>query len=861
MSLVLHQFKKEIRWLWPRWCLLLAALAFDLAFSLDWVLPMRLGTLMGYYELTTMLLWLVVFWVAISTAPEDSAEGGRAFTATRPVSRWHYWLGRLLVWIVLIVLPMMLETGLYLLLMQRPWPDVGEGMADMFLTAASATLWVLPASQLFRSWERYLALATLWALWGADYGRLMLSEIFKALQLWFEPSFPPLEPARTFIAACYVGPLLVLLLIWHSHRRLNLAVRLLALGVLLLLCHGLASSSLTDPDLAESENAALVHQLRIDHAPSVRVSDLRAYVRTDDQLGQQIHLDSRVHLPALPQGTIAMPWCDSMIGQQQGSPLSVATNTHAGYSKAAYCGFFLFGTPLAGKLPVPWPLDTLTADTPQTFQSVPLPDLPMLDDLATPIDLQWQFRVNWIRLQEIGHSPLIKGAIIKAPKWELQVLDIKVGENNRGDPAPSTITLTLRASMSTLPSDHHLWPGPLLMIHGQKQRLLWQREVTGHTDYRGIRHGWIHTLREVHFGGILSPGTGVTRANLSEQQLVWLQPVYLGTSHHSQSVAGLKLNEQLNNVGTWPVADHTVRQRANPREEFLAHLRRLKPPAEDAPEAEVAHFIAEVMSLSQTYRARHELNDAFQPKWPGNDTALGEWIAPSLLRFPDLLSRVQIQKDTAHVLGAILLHARIPGIKPGEGNAAPSYEQLFPTPSQPGVTQSLFSKPWWPSLIENPIPVVIAMLKTASDEPLRPHIRSAPPSIEETWKLFQNDVNAASLRTLLREEKYRPLALAEVDRLYAMLHRTVDLEESTQPIVTAKAATGDAGALDWILRWWATRDEERSSAVPNIQNAYLALFGTDLAPQAVSDLIRASRGRTSKNYRYDTAKMLWELLP
>ena len=42
MSLVMHQLRKELRWLWPRWVLFLVVLWLDLAMCLGWVLPMKI---------------------------------------------------------------------------------------------------------------------------------------------------------------------------------------------------------------------------------------------------------------------------------------------------------------------------------------------------------------------------------------------------------------------------------------------------------------------------------------------------------------------------------------------------------------------------------------------------------------------------------------------------------------------------------------------------------------------------------------------------------------------------------------------------------------------------------------------------
>ena len=59
MSLVMHQLRKELRWLWPRWVLFLVVLWLDLAMCLGWVLPMKIDGKYGLYEIMAVLVWVV----------------------------------------------------------------------------------------------------------------------------------------------------------------------------------------------------------------------------------------------------------------------------------------------------------------------------------------------------------------------------------------------------------------------------------------------------------------------------------------------------------------------------------------------------------------------------------------------------------------------------------------------------------------------------------------------------------------------------------------------------------------------------------------------------------------------------------
>jgi hypothetical protein len=89
------------------------------------------------------------------------------------------------------------------------------GMAEEVLAASAMTLWVLPAGALFRGWERYLALVVFAALWGAEYGRNLIGYLFKLIDLDPYLTFPFYEPMRFVQAGWLVGPLMVVVLLWH----------------------------------------------------------------------------------------------------------------------------------------------------------------------------------------------------------------------------------------------------------------------------------------------------------------------------------------------------------------------------------------------------------------------------------------------------------------------------------------------------------------------------------------------------------------------------------------------------------------------------------------------------------------------
>lgn len=128
MNLILHHFKKEFRYLRPRWFAFLGLLGLDLAVNLEWLFPLRAGveppTWLGYLPWALMLAGATL----LGSCPEDKPGSDRSFISTRPLPLRAYWLARVLCWLALLLLPVMLQNGLYLMLSGRPLSEVILGI-------------------------------------------------------------------------------------------------------------------------------------------------------------------------------------------------------------------------------------------------------------------------------------------------------------------------------------------------------------------------------------------------------------------------------------------------------------------------------------------------------------------------------------------------------------------------------------------------------------------------------------------------------------------------------------------------------------------------------------------------------------
>lgn len=128
-------------------------------------------------------------------------------------------------------------------------------------------------------------------------------------------------------------------------------------------------------------------------------------------------------------------------------------------------------------------------------------------------------------MRELGNAPLKVGARIQSPEAELGVVGMEVGMDGRGaksSDAPDT-------------DDPCVWQTSHLAAGGDRvQRLA--RDAARLDE---------HTLQKVSIGDVQLPGTGVTKENVSPQQLVWMKPGYFGSMWHDPKIEDLSPSDRL----------------------------------------------------------------------------------------------------------------------------------------------------------------------------------------------------------------------------------------------------------------------------------------------------------------------------
>lgn len=862
MNLVIHQFNKEFRYLRPRWLVFLAALLVDLAFNMEWILPLNTeGVTMIADMLFSAGLWIIGWWVALSTAPEDEAEGGAAFVRTRPLPRHAFVASRGLVWLLLITLPMTLEAGLYLTLQHRPWSDVGLGMVEELWATSSMAFWVISAALLFRGWEIYLALVVFLAVWGANYGRSVVDFVFEHLSIessW--RTLPVLEPARFIQAAWWIGPAMVLLLLWHQRHQWHVVKRLSAFALLLLITYGLAASPLVKNPFDEPLEQAQIQQLAHAQPVVMRAESFRFTEGVDDQLRSLLNVSAVAEMDGLPRDVMPFWTSNKTVITQNGHELPMLPPDRTRTSGPGMINLWLFERSLSGALNAGGPEKILAMNSAPERGRFPFSRMQIPSDLKTPVDVDMHLTAVWARLRELGRAPLQAGARIQSPEAELEVLEVRKNVGARGEPAPGQVTLLVRQSLRTLSDRHAMWPAqPLLSLHAPGKKLLWQNSMQGGNDWRAMRLGWVQMVMEMTFGEVMKAGTGVTEQNLGSQQLVWIKPDYLGTSRHHVQVRDVSLqgNGSISLGGLHSVT--ALHQRENPRTRFLAAVRQGRAPSADAPIEEAARYVASVYTASAAYEQRRQQDPPGQLVWPGDDREVADLVAPFLLKHPELVQRLNFVTESAlsyEIMNSALVQAGVPGFERRPGQ--PIYRRTVSLPEWPGATQKFESDLWLTDVGNERITsAVVQMLKTRSDDPMRALLASRVPSLEKAWRDFSARPAGKALRYLCKDPAYREKAAAEVSRQYGGLGLTVRFSARELRIIVAQALMGDSAALSWALRAIGLSREVNPWEAHALLESHESLFGQKITHRKLAQFIRDCRVWTAESFRYDAEKMLW----
>lgn len=876
MTHTMHQFCKEFRFLRLRWCVFLAILGLDLAVQMEWVLPMRAveggynaGAHLSYEILMMVLLWMVAWWFMLSVPPEEGASGGRGYALTRPLSRMSYWAARLLVWVLLVMVPLMLEGAVYLWLNGRPWSDVVLGVAERAWAVGSMTLWLLPLPLLLRGWERY-AVVVLAVFSLEQWNRQVLWVVFKMMHLVYDQPQVGMEFGRSVKAAWLVGILVPVLVVWHQRRPFGRVARMCAVVCLLLLYQGVAGSSLFIESYEKPRDQELISKLTVGREVVIAERD-RHFSQGDEAPGGKfIEFTAHAMLDGMPEEFVPHWRATATSMMQNGQVLPAPPESRYDVRRQPFymAGYLCQSYPMAAALPGVKPPGLLSMDMDAKAQNMQF-RLSQPPQLEAPVSTHVDLTAEWMRFNKLGEIPIQVGAKFKGPDFEIELLEVKLNSDGQGGSAPGGVEVVYRVSARCFEWRNALLPLlPNVFLVSPKNRFMWQFAIySGHEQARGVNLGWCHMIEQRAFQRVLEPGTGVTAENLAEQRLVWLKPEYLGSSQHEMEMKDLKIGGYLLKRDGWP-GSKPATEAGNPREAFLKQVRSLPRPTEGAVRAEIARYVAEVYEASSVYIERIYRGQEGELKWPGNDQEVCLLLAPFLVEHADIFKAALAHDGaglTQGVMHEVVLQAGIPGITKSEKTGEPRYEREVPVPDKPGQMKKRVMETLW--LVDwrvDDFDAYLAAIRQHSDEPLWLLMEDKDRSRDEVLADYAKSFDCWDLRWLMKrpDVKYREKAERLTREAFAQLPQVVILERGYERPLYAAVALGMPEALDWLLRGVAMKEDDRARGAMFQHNAMFASM-KDGQPDAKTLLqfLHDARRYSAKDYRYEATKMIWELRP
>ncbi|MDP1588858.1 MAG: hypothetical protein Q8M07_14005 [Prosthecobacter sp.] len=815
MSLVLHHFRKEFAYLRLRWLAFVVLLAFEMAVNLEWLLPLRAGEASpGWLAYVPVVLLLVGLSLLLS-CPEDRPGSDRSFISTRPMPLRTYWLARVMIWLLLIVLPVVLQNGLYLALSGRPPADVLRGMGERLCFAAGFTAWLLPMLALWQMKEVWKLLLTL-ALTLFVASKLLDVATADSGTISFYQTWPMLALGWGVFA------LLSSALVWrhlvhgYSFRR-RLALTSLA-GLLALLAARFGSWGESPP---VSQDAALVQKL----APQLQTSFDLAEARfegTERSFGPSF----RGKLPAVTGmkdvHVVLRPL--SSVFTQAGSSRCVESAEHHSYRSSAYdspqwevyrgnqvlSGFFPKSTlfmPDDEYMPK-WTLN----DQPLTPLAAFSTPHPRFDE---PLGIETEFVVDWFQRDRALEMPVVAGASAECDEVRWKILRVSPAEG----PKPGALTLFLhQESRAHWDAEN----GQAILLHLPAQRLV-RLEPSKQTvvSQRGDHTGWRHTLLELTWPHILNHADGEpTGADLASARLILLRSRFLGQSRTSWKSPEIRLADIPSNWGNelhWDESE--VLYRGRETKAFEERVATLKPPSAESTEKEARRYVYDLFSTASCTRAVYtnaahpHLTQAFEP--------LGRHHLPLLLELRSHQWPGWSNKPPNNLLERFVTEDQREALV----ERAPSHAMLADLVVRKGWAE--VAKRHKPRLLAAPVlsPGAEELLLAWKDDP-----EVAARLMKEARHDFQGEI----IRALDKQPKTRPQIETVVKEEF---EDTVLLMQSMQTNrkVERAAEFGSAEAFELCLRWQgldgdASR-EQSGPPYPSLLNADGSRFWDKRMPE------------------------------
>lgn len=842
MSFTLHHFRKEVRYLWWRWLAFLALLGFDLAVNLEWLLPIRAGKpspqWLEYLPVVVLLAGLSL----LLSCPEDKPGSDRSFVSTRPLPWAAYWKARVLIWLLLIVLPAVLQNGLYLVLSGRPAADVLRGMGEKLWLAVAYSGWLLSALVLWRGKE----------IWKALLGvALMLVAASKLLDeagaewLRFYASHYQTPAGRA--AGWTLFGLLSAGVTWkHLQQGIEFRSRFLLAGAAAIL--GLITARFwvfTGPE-AIPQDEALVRSA----APQLKVDIDLATARYDNRFSfvapwlsaepeistgkPGIHVDMRFQQSRAGQagktfadGEAALQFARSRFGFD--SPGMQVYRCDSNLRD-----FFPPGALFLPCSGYQWVVAQNRSTNLATFAN----PLPASDE---PLRITAEYQMDWYQRDLALDLPVVAGSqgVCVEARWQI----LRVARS--GGPQPGALTIDLQVETR---AHWDAQNGSAILLHSPQRQLVWlgpakQTSLGG----RASHTGWTRSQVELTWNNVFNyADTEETGVDAAKLRLIQLRSRFLGSSPYTWKSPDLLLADFPSTWGDryrWDYSQALYGGRE--LKAFQERMATIQPLTPGSSEQEGRRYLYDLFSTASatnavyTPAAHPAITAAFEP--------LGRYHLPLLLELPT-------------------------GLWPGWSNRPPNclLERFVTEDQRETVIDRAISQPvlanlvlekGWAEAAKRLKPRLLGMPKLPSYSTAGLLLAwGDEESQEKLLKEAQYDINVHIAKELDKTPALRPQLETILRREF---EKTLPLLSSEAhwagPRVTQAAEFGSVEAFDICLRWLAMGGDlpSRSGILPHPD--LLNADGSDFWEKRLPDYVRWPLFRKLKvsDFDYLPEKRAW----
>lgn len=619
MNLTLHHFRKEFYYLRLRWLAFLVLLALDLAVNLEWLLPLKAGEDVPVWLSYLPTVLMVAGMTLMGSCPEDKPGSDRSFISTRPLPMRAYWQARIMLWLLLLVVPVVLQNALYLLLSHRAAAEIVTGTWGKAVETLKLTAWVVPMTALWRRGEFWAALGCLAA--GMYVADRMVE--FAALN-WANVSMDGSQNRWGMNVAALVFTAGILRMAWRQQNGCVRTFRrrilmMLSLGMLCLTTGRLWPWNEQDPSQDQARASELAPKLNVDIDLSMleftgfeeeRQRTIFVPIRTQSQ-------DPRVSVQLRPQSSVVAQGEKMTRSEPPFFWRSRKNNFQLPYQTLMAMDSVLRDLFPAGTL------FATSSDRSQwgiysNFQSYLGEFKPPYPDPKKPLRLITDYEIDWYEREIALDLPLQAGAHGESEGNAMRILQVNQNQNENGATSLGSLSVDLHVSA------HHPHRGGFgdtaVMLYSPQRHLVWvEPAFQKQQPTRAGDKGWSREAKRLGWRGVLNYADGEdAHVDIAECRILLLRSRFLGTTKWTWKSPDIRLADHPSRNGFQRLYEQHI-YAGREVKAFQERLATLKAPVAESSEAEARRYLydllATVGATNVAYKkvALKEVGDAFRP--------------------------------------------------------------------------------------------------------------------------------------------------------------------------------------------------------------------------------------------------------